>query len=1011
MYARLVRDKLGRPLSRIPGAGGVQVGILSPDPWADTTETPLAIICEFSQPVTTDVLREAHKLAWNFSRSPLLITVEPHLIRSWSCCEPPDRDPSKPDVAAEIGELCLSLHGGGISTEAARALSWVSLLSGQTFRDYGTRFPRKTCADATLLDNLKVVRDRLSAARLPYDVIHDLLARLIFIQFLFDRKDSSGNSALSANFLRSMKERGVLRETHEGLASVLTDYSDTYALFRQLNERFNGDLFPGKGDTPEMREGEWAAEMRAVKPEHLSLLAQFVSGRMEIRKGQYSLWPLYSFDVIPLEFISCIYEVFVSPPNDEPDPSAHYTPAHIVDLILDQVLPWDGKEWDLKVLDPACGSGIFLVKAFQRLIHRWRRAHKFRRAPKTDLLRKLLERNLHGVDINGDAVRVASFSLYLAMCDEIDPRHYWRHVRFPRLRGVQLKVSDFFNESEPGIRTLPDRRRYDLVIGNAPWGRNTATALARSWASHHKSDLTYGSIGPLFLLKAAALTAPSGRIGMLQPASLIFNSKDSSVAFRKKLFENYYVDTIINLAALRFGLFEKAIAPACVVYMKPEAHEGRPLHYVCPKPSKGTEDDFRVIVEPYDHSLISPYEAATDPIIWCALMWGGRRDYSLARRLGSNDSLSRYLSGKSIRKRQGIIRGDRTKTQTVIVGRQILNAEEFPPGTVGKLDYSTLPINDDPKTDSRASTDFSAFNLPQLLIKQGWRQDRGRFEAAIVDGEEGEPGVLCSKSYVSVHYTQSMKPMIEWACLVLNSKVATYYLLNSSGRFASYRPEANVDELLAVPLPENRSVDISNVKSLNDIDRHVRQAFALKPSEWTLIEDCFSFALPEYKGAIAGIRSPAAKPLTGLAVQQFCMTFLRVLRAAGRDKNTCATIFENADDSKSAVQLVAIHLNWPDREDVVVEPISSLLLTRRLNEIGKSINAAEGSEGSFLRRRVTRSYVDIRHQNRTIPTVFLVKPRRLRYWTRSIAMQDADAVFADLVNLSRSPRFDGVVNA
>ena len=40
---------------------------------------------------------------------------------------------------------------------------------------------------------------------------------------------------------------------------------------------------------------------------------------------------------------------------------------HLVDFVLDQVLPWRGTDWNLKILDPACGSGVFLVKAFQRL--------------------------------------------------------------------------------------------------------------------------------------------------------------------------------------------------------------------------------------------------------------------------------------------------------------------------------------------------------------------------------------------------------------------------------------------------------------------------------------------------------------------------------------------------------------------------------------------------------------------------------------------------------------------
>ena len=152
--------------------------------------------------------------------------------------------------------------------------------------------------------------------------------------------------------------------------------------------------------------------------------------------------------------------------------------------MLDSVLPWDSTDWDVKVLDPACGSGIFLVKAYQRLIHRWRKAHP-NQEPRTAILKQLLNCNIFGVDTDRHAVRVASFSLYLAMCDEIDPRHYWKRVQFPRLRGERLIEADFFSEDKPGFRTNKDAEQYDLVVGNAPWGEKSETENSKQWGSKH----------------------------------------------------------------------------------------------------------------------------------------------------------------------------------------------------------------------------------------------------------------------------------------------------------------------------------------------------------------------------------------------------------------------------------------------------------------------------------------------------------------------------------------------
>jgi len=415
--ATLAREKVGRSLISLEGAADAQIGILSLDPFADATQTPLALVCEFARPAPVKTLAELHRLAWNFSRTPLLLTVEPHRLRAFTCCKRPSHAGRRDTLPSEIAEARYDFTGysnqpDSLTNQAAYALHWLELASGRFIRRHRQRFPNQGRADSLLLDNLKIVRDQLHDQRLEYDIIHDLLARIIFIQFLFHRRDAHGDTALNREYLARLHKRGVLAAPYATLGEILTHHADSYRLFRYLNDRFNGDLFPGKGSHPEEREREWRIEMEAVGTEHLHLLSDFVEGRMHMRSGQRSLWPAYSFDVIPLECISSIYETFV-----ESGTGKVYTPAHLVDFILDGVLPWRGEEWDLKILDPACGSGIFLVKALQRLIYRWKHLHPRQRMGR-DALRSLLENNLFGVDSDPHAVRVASFSLYLAICDE-----------------------------------------------------------------------------------------------------------------------------------------------------------------------------------------------------------------------------------------------------------------------------------------------------------------------------------------------------------------------------------------------------------------------------------------------------------------------------------------------------------------------------------------------------------------------------------------------------------------
>lgn len=1003
VLAESARQKIQETIRVSPaGDGHVRVGLLTSNPYSDRTEAPIAIVCEFPRIVSQATLAECHRLAWNFVRSPLLVTVEPHLVRAWTCCEPPASELDLLGGAGEIAEARLDLRSAlSPSDQAAHALHWVRLASGDFYRRFPDRFPRDGRADRVLLDELTRVRKRLKQQTLDDDTIHDLLARVIFCQFLFDRKDADGRPALNAGVLSQLRDEGHLTQDHSGLGSILGDHEEAYRFFRWLNDKFNGDLFPGKGETPDQREAEWRQEMEKVQPKHLETLADFVGGRL--RGRQRVLWRQYALDVIPLEFISSVYEEFVT------GKGAHYTPGYLVDFMLDEVLPWNGDQWDLKILDPACGSGIFLVKAYQRLIQRWKNVHPDQR-PTTALLRKMLERNLFGVDIDPHAVRVASFSLYLTMCDEIDPKTYLKSTKFPRLRGQQLTQADFFREDVSGFSTEKDGPSYDLVVGNAPWGQDTETEPASEWARHpsHPWPIPNNAVGTLFLAKAASLTKTDGRVSMIQPASsLLFNRSGPARRFREKLFSEFKVEEVVNLSTLRFELFENATSPPCIVTLRPVAPDGEPLVYVSPKQAKeaGSGEKaasrYTIIVEPHDVSRIWPDEAISEPHVWTSLAWGGRRDLAFIQRLSAADSLQRLALGKRVVSREGIIRGPLELDE--IVGRHILEAEDFPEGTLLRLSVERLPVNEDPHVHRR--TELNAFDLPQLIIKQGWTAGAGRFRAVVAEGPQ-KKGAICSQSYVSVHADDDLAEWLNSAAVSYNSSLAVYFLLLTSGRMASYRPEPLVEEIRNVPvaIPKGRMLD--GLRSVEDIDRRIRKAFSIKDAEWALVEDLYRYTLPDFKGdETSPGRQPTERAFGSKSFTRaepdlsvYCDYFIRVLKAGfGQDKGVCATIFQDAAESALPVRLVAIHLDWHREEPISVEPIESAALCNRLTELDeKLLQTGDPKSGGIYFQRVVRVYDEYRHRRRSIPSVYIVKPDRVRYWTRSAALRDADEVAADV---------------
>lgn len=993
-YQRLAHLKIQAPLLRMLGEDRVRVSILAGDPSAESSDPPIALICEFNQALTPEQLRRTRALAWNFCRTPLLITLEPHLLRTWSCYEKPEAQSGE-----FLGEPVVSC-GDGASldlTDLADTLHWSQLASGQFLERHAAHFDRSQRADAMLLENLRYVRGRLTRTSgeetgLSVAAAHDLLARVVFVQFLFDRTDAEGRAALNEETLANLQKKGVLARHHNHLSSILTHKGDTFALFKWLNKRFNGDLFPET----------YSAEEREVRSSHLKTLADFVSGRLQMENGQYLLWPYYSFDTIPLEFISSIYEEFVTKRKDgEKGIGEHYTRPFLVDFMLDKVLPWSGTEHDLRILDPCCGSAVFLVKSFQRLVQRWRNAHPGQ-TPDAAFLRGLLERNLFGVDTNENAVRVASFSLYLAMCDEIDPKHYWTQVRFPSLRGDRVRAADFFSEHVPGIRTREDAGRYDLVIGNAPWGKDSVTKAATDWAEHDKDGgwpIADKQTGTLFLAKAARLCNEDGRICMIQPAgSLLFNVSGPAKAFRKKLFTQYKVDEVINLSALRFlGIFPEAVGPACIINMRPTAPDGEAIAYWSPKQANNQEDQVRVVIDEQDLNWVWPEEASDDPVVWPALMWGGRRDLQFVQHLKNRFStVSAYMEEPS---EIGFERGRALARQSPdTIGLPVLESHK----TWDKLSFvataSEFPTNSDqcfyrPKK-------MEVFKLPCAIMKLSWTVEEGRFKGVTVL-QTRNTHLLFSQSFFGFHSMTEERLAVFTASV--NSVFCVYCLYLSAGRLASYRPSLRVSDVCALPMPQTSDLSLGSLRnmSLDQIDNTVFELYGLNEVHRALVGDFFNVILQDFKAIQTkpGVRSVWENSTSANALDIYSHWFLRVLQSGfGADKDVCATIFRPPDPSASPFCMVGIHLDWARSERIRYEDVTDGNLLGILDQCAKT--QATQTDGIYY-RRVSRIYqiLPIRTNGKdcSVRTVFLIKPNQLRYWTRCVALRDADNVVADLM--------------
>jgi len=212
--------------------------------------------------------------------------------------------------------------------------------------EFARRIDRRTRIDNVLLRELTALLRDLVGRGVRPTLAQKLVGRCIFFQYLVHR------DYLTAAELQERFGGGKLH-------SILLDLDNTYTVFRWTRKTFNGDLFPIENETVEREQlGQTAAL--------LAPLSDFF-GHFNVSDRQGRLFP-FRFDAIPVELISSIYEKFVhmADTDGEQKLGVHYTPIKLVDLILDPV--FEGLAPTARVLDPACGSGVFLVESLRRLV-------------------------------------------------------------------------------------------------------------------------------------------------------------------------------------------------------------------------------------------------------------------------------------------------------------------------------------------------------------------------------------------------------------------------------------------------------------------------------------------------------------------------------------------------------------------------------------------------------------------------------------------------------------------
>ena len=276
-----------------------------------------------------------------------------------------------------------------------------------------------------------------------------------------------------------------------------------------------------------------------------------------------------------------------------------------------------------RFLDPACGSGVFLVRFFQRLCEHWRQTHRSRTI-RWDSLLAMLSR-LEGRDIDDRAVRVAVFSLYVALLQEVEPpdiRQLMKRGRLlPELWGRTLRVQDFFDAPADGLRA-------DVVLGNPPWAsRRAPDRSSIAWCEEHDVPMPGNEGAWGFVWKSLRHLREDGVVGFLLPAmGFLHNHADIAVEARDRLAREARILRIVNFADLRFQLFEGAVRPAALMIFgraQPHAPAYR-FDYWVPKADLNLRMGRVITLSSADKGSVTSGQVKEDPFVFKRRLWDER---------------------------------------------------------------------------------------------------------------------------------------------------------------------------------------------------------------------------------------------------------------------------------------------------------------------------------------------------------------------------------------------------
>ncbi len=937
---------------------------------------PIVYICEAEN---ENRAKEIHKQVWNQNIVPFLLVVSPDTIRLYNGFGFDKRNPipfkdihSKEGISWEEIENQLSFLARQ-SLDAGEVWQSKEWLEGP--------FQKTSRLDAHLLKNLKSLGKVLTENDLDRENAHGLIGKYIYLQYMRHRDFLSDER---------LQKWGIKPDDVFTRNATLAAFNK---LDNILHEELNGTVFPMPAKSK-------------IKKQHIEKVAAAFYGD-DSETGQGVLFQLYDFSFIPTELLSTIYENFLHTTEQGQTDGAYYTPLPLINFVLNELEQKKPLTEGTTILDPACGSGAFLVQSYRRLVRKKYPKKNY----EPEVLKTLLTDHIFGIDINPDACRVAQLGLLLTLLDHLQPRSLFgeKKFRLPELNDNIIKADSFGLSVE---RLNDFEKKFDWIVGNPPWMPLGKTSPAAKWCNAKPDERpTSNSLAEAFVWRSLDFAKNDAVIGLLLPSMTLFNIKSGESLFRRRFFSICDVWTIANFANMRKMLFPGAKAPGAAFFFKPTPTDSPDASILTYAPilveqaiNRGEhkkDGAWNIIVNSSEIRYVPVSEAKSgDPLVWKTAMWGSHRDLKFLRRVakkfpgfGSFSIQHKIMAHAGTELREaggdGIIPAPEIEGICRLVMSRLKGCGRifiFPPEALEKIPRKMCYLR------KRGGTKGIDVCMPPLVILDEARRFAVYSDQTIA-APHGQIGVAGKDSKI-----------LKALALYWNSGFFKYHQFFYAPQWGIRTDVAVLETLNNLPIPlnsidereiicwanlydrlqKNSEATIFSSKMQDDLlaeaNRRINKALGLRPSEVLLINDFLNYRMKFVDGRIPkDLLEPCSKKQQALYVKQL--------------KEELDCFFDDEDGIYHDVMPITVKGPMEAVRIDVVFPGQKTKNKAKEIEIPDSIFdqlRRQHSQWLYFRRNLR-----IFDGN----SIYLFKPKECYHWTESQALHDADGILAEILSM------------